>query len=153
MSLMSPDYELTKDDIQQIKRLIGLIRDITHRYANLAERMSGFEDRADEWFTESTKAIDKLISQVAELRQLAILEKTGNIQKASLVREHIQLELQADALRQELAQLQTNLNKARLKAAKHGMGVPTELENEIETYVNSISRTRVELDRIKQELE
>jgi len=151
---VSPDeYQITKDDLVQIRRLISLVRDVIHRYADLAERTSGFTDRADEWFAESTKAIDRLTTQVNELRQLAILEKTGSIQKASLVREHIQLELQADALRQELAQLQTNLNKARLKAAKYGMSIPTELDNEIETYVNSISRAKQELDRIKQELE
>lgn len=150
---MADQYELTKDDISTIKRLISTYRDITHRYAELAEKTSSFEDRASEWFNEATKAIDKLALQVAELRQLAILEKVGNIKKATLVREHIQLDLQKDALRQELAQLQTNLNKARIRAARYGMNIPTDLDNEIETYQKSIERARTELERIKQELE
>lgn len=172
---MPEDYQLTRDDIQTIRRLIALFRDITQRYGNSGEiiaslpgELASLQSVLRELIEESSNRIESLSTRMKELDTrlariefLETLEHTGHSQSpvAQTTRQTMSLDLARRAMEDELksqqellAQHHRNLSRAKIKLARQGVNQQTDTLNEIETYELDISETEEAIKRIKKEL-
>lgn len=156
--------ELTPDELGQIRRFIGIARDVLERYSRLAEeyesnRLAVEEIRElfKEFIEESSRWADDLSRRMDRQERYVILKGMGGgretIQVETVVaREHIDRALREELVTQQelILQYQRNIDKVRLKIAKFGETVP--LLNEIDDYQKQIDKSNEAIARIRQNL-
>ena len=129
---------------------------VLERYSDIAEevraiRIAQLADQgiARDYHEEAGRRDNRLAEKIERLERLEILDRTGNTHSidADQIRKEVKGEHLENALRQELAQHIRNLEYCKLKAARFGVNVPTDLINEIEMHEEAIKRTREELNR------
>jgi hypothetical protein len=134
---------------------VGVANAVLERYAHTAEEIHGIrvqllalEEILRDYVEESGRRDDRVVKQIERLERLEILDRTGHAHSidADQIRKDVKGEHLDNALRQELAQVVKNLDYARLRASKFGVNVPTDLVNEIQTYIDQIDRIRNELE-------
>jgi len=156
--------------LPDIKKLIGLNRDIVQRYADLSEqaraifdRLLSFEDRYEEYSGGLIREMDDLTDAVKRIERLVILDKAGLSQtvEAKKLRIDIQTDQDRDYLTTELATqqklLQTRsktLSKLTNQAAQYGGYdfAPVELQSKIEAVQMDVEQSKSTIEHIKQEL-
>lgn len=148
--------QITIDELfTQIRRLIGICRDVMERYAHLAEATEDINrqrqisnEMVEERFIEVTNEMNLLTRQVERLERIIILDRFG--QRGSTEDEALRADIRHDqdekTLRRLLAQEVSNLNKLRLRESKYGGTAPLDVLNQIEDTETNIKRIRSELD-------
>ena len=146
--------QATVDDLfRQVTRIIGIANALMERYAHLAEEATSIQiaqlaqDGAlRDWFEEAGREHDRISERLDRIELFLILQVANSKeQQARQITEEIRTEHAEVALRKELKQQMDNLAYARLKAARFGVNVPTDLINEIELYQENIVRIQEEL--------
>lgn len=156
--------ELTPDELGQIRRFIGVARDILERYSRLSEeyesnRLAVEEIRElfKEFIEESSRWADGLSGRMDRQERYVILKGMGGGREtlqveAVVAREHIDRALREELVVQQelIQQYQKNVDKVRIKIAKFGDTVA--LLNEVDDYQKQIDKANEAIARIRQSL-
>jgi hypothetical protein len=153
-----PTQSTLDDLIRQLAKFIGVANAVLERYAHTAEEINGIrvqllalEEILRDYTEESGRRDDRLTKQIERLERLEILDRTGHAHSidADTIRKSITGEHLNNSLMEELTLIVNNLDYARIKAARYGVNVPTDLFNEIQSYTEQIDRIRNELENNK----
>lgn len=163
--------ELTPDELGQIRRFIGLARDILERYARTYEALEGLRlsleesrELLTEHFEENARWADNLSARMDRQERYVILKgmassghsvgggrETIQVEQA-VAHEHIDRALREElGVQQELIQqYQKNADKVKVKIAKFGDTVA--LMNELDDYQKQVDKSMEAISRIRQSL-
>lgn len=157
--------ELTPDELGQIRRFIGVARDILERYSRQSEeyesnRLAVEEIREflKEFVEESSRWADGLAGRIDRLERYTILVRmVGSNQETIAIESSVSQAHIDQALREELvnqqnltAQYQKNIAKVRMSIARYGETVP--LMNELEEYEAKSDKSMEAINRIRATL-
>lgn len=151
--------QLSPDDAAELRKLYAAFRSLLERYGNTGEALENLSVRQElleiavrESSEDEANAINKLRAQVKRLEELELLRQMGadSSKKAQGHRSDIQDDHSIEHLQEMHTTISGNLRKAERRAARYGINVPTELENEIENYQTALLRLEKELDQLKK---
>ena len=143
-------YHLTPDDINQIRRLISIHRELLERDARRGEVLDGVELRLEAMtaiMQELIAEVSKLANDQQRIEALLLLERTGhgNSDRAGVIRQEIQREHDDTHLRRLLLQQQRNLERLKEREARYGGNAPLDVLNQIEEVQAAIDRIKSEI--------
>ena len=157
--------ELTPDDLNQIKRFIGLARDILERYGRAMEEldslrlaMEEIRETLSDHFGENSRWADDLSRKMDRLERYVILVRivgsnTETIAvEGAVSREHIERALREELVSQQelILQYQRNIDRVKIRIAKFGETVP--LMNELDDYQKQVEKADEAMERIRDAL-
>lgn len=155
---LSDVYQLTPDDVTQIRRQNTFFRDIIKRVAEWGEVITGLPGRLEllelavrESSEEEANAVKGLAGRIKRLEELELLRQTGqdDSPKALKLKADIQDEHSVEYLQELLVTVTKNLQILELRRARFGDAVHFSVINEIEEQQAARERIQLELDALK----
>lgn len=144
--------ELKPDDINQIRRLIALARDILQRYAELAEAVNHIIKQQQANDAISREFYEEVSRQLEDIERLFLLERTGNedSREGKRIRGKFQKREDDKQLRELLKEQTKNYLAIKLKISKYGgeTEAPLRLIKQLEELEASIEHIKTELGEL-----
>jgi len=153
------NYELTPDDVVQIRRQNTLSRDQTRRLAEwgetietIAAHLQLLEIAVRESSEDEADGIRALRAQVKRLEELELLRQSGreDSREARRLRTSIKDEHSIEHLQEMLITVTKSLQWAEMKRARAGMNASVETLHEIEEYTAARCEIEAQLDKLKK---